>query len=172
MGHCMKKVIISTLAFLAFDTFADAPLSKPEIFRVCDKTVTYCASLNPEEGTTVYRIEAPFKPKEMYKVSSWSRSATLSEDGEYLIIGYSGLNLVPKDVKPSEVMFTIWKNGVKHKEINLGQIIGKWSSLEETASHYKWGGIRYLIRENLFLDTVEGSVVINVETGEVKRYKK
>ena len=156
---------------LAFNSFADTPLPKPETFHVCDKTVTYCASLNPEEGTRVYRMEGKSRSKELYEVPSWSRSAALSEDGEYLIIGYSGLNLVPKDVKRSEVMVTIWKNGIKHKEIKLGQIIRRWSSLKETVSHYQWGGISDLIGENLYLDTVEGGVVINIETGEVKHRK-
>jgi hypothetical protein len=131
----VKITTLSTLLLLATAALADAPLPPPVAWKTCSLSVSFCAQLDPKEGATIYKIDAPFNTKEVYKVAGWHRWVKISDDGQFFITAYNGLNLVPLNVKPSQVMLTIWKNGAKHQEITLGQIIKKWSSLRPTASH-------------------------------------
>jgi hypothetical protein len=169
----MKKMLILLFSLISVNTYSDVPLPAPKTWKVCDSTISFCASLNPKNNvTTIYKIDTNFESKEIYKIQDWSRSALISEDGDYFIFGYGGLNLVPKNVEKSQVMFTIYKSGSKHKEITLGEIIENFSHLEETVSHSNWGGVDSFYGNTLRLKTVEGFVSINTETGVVKRYKK
>lgn len=169
----MNKIMSFVLLFLSISVFSDAPLPSPETWKLCNTTISFCASLDPKSNTaSIYKIEDNFESKSMYKISGWSRSALLSENGDYFILGYDGLNLVPKSVEKSQVILTIYKSGIFYREITLGQIIENFSSLKETLSHYHWGSIDSLYGNNLNLKTVEGSVSINIETGIIKRYKK
>ena len=165
--HAVKNVAIAAVLSASTSVFADAPLPPPAAWKTCDATISFCATMDPKQGTTVYKIEAPFLAKEIYRLPEWYRWARISQDGKFFITAYSGLNLVPHDVKPSQVMLTIWKNGAKHKEITLGQIIKKWTSLRETASHYYWGEVTQVSKDRIYLKTVEGAVFIDLETGNV-----
>jgi hypothetical protein len=166
-AHILKNFMILAALFVSSSAFADAPLPPPAAWKTCDPSINFCAYMDPKNGTTVYKIDAPFSAKEMYRLPGWHRWARISQDGQFFITAYGGLNLVPHDVKPGQVMVTIWKNGAKHKEITLGQIIKKWSSLRETASHYYWGEITQLSQDRIYLKTVEGAVSIELETGVV-----
>jgi hypothetical protein len=163
----LKKIMITAALFVSINAFADAPLPPPAAWKTCDPSINFCAYMDPKSGTTVYKIDALFSAKEIYRLPGWHRWARISQDGQFVVTLYNGLNLVPYDVKPSQVMVTIWKNGAKHREITLGQIIKKWSSLRETASHYYWGEVTQLSKDRIYLKTVEGVVFIDLETGDV-----
>ncbi len=163
----MKTAILPSLALCASSALADAPLSPPTAWKTCSISVNFCAYMDPQSDAFVYKIEPPFAAKEVYKIAGWHRWVKLSDDGQFFISAYNGLNLVPLNVKPSQVMVTIWKHGAKHHEITLGQIIQKWTSLRATASHFYWGEITQLSKDALQLKTVEGFVSIHLETGVV-----
>jgi hypothetical protein len=163
----MNKLLFVFALVYSTSAISDTPLAPPMPWKTCDPYINFCAQLDPKNGSTVYKIEAPFAAKEIYKIPGWHRSARISEDGQYFVAAYSGLNLVPLDVKPTQVMLTIWKNGVKHKEVALGQLIKNWSSLQQTASHYRWGSVSHLSKDTVHLNTVEGAVLVNMETGVV-----
>jgi hypothetical protein len=158
--------IIFLIVLTSVTALADSPLPPQQTWRTCDAHINYCASLDPDHGITVFEIATPFTAKEIYTIPGWSRSGRISTDGVYFITG--GESLIPKEVQPDFVMFVVWKNGEKHHEITLSQIIKKKSSLKKTASHYRWGEVGYLGKDYLSLHTVEGDVSVNLESGEVK----
>lgn len=162
----MIKYIIFLFVLISLPTLADSPRPPPVTWRTCDIYIKYCASLDPDNGTTVFEILAPFTPKELYKVPTWSRSARITSNGVFFVTG--GENLIPKEAQADFVIFAIWKNGEKHKEITLSQIIKKKSALKKTVSHYRWGEVGYLSNEYLSLHTFEGNISIDLNTGEVK----
>ena len=43
--------------------------------------------------------------------------------------GYAGLNLVPQNVTPHQVMLNIYKNGKPHKAIPLGNLMANMNNL-------------------------------------------
>jgi hypothetical protein len=163
----LKKILILATFACSSSVMADAPLASPLPWKVCDRSISFCAYIDPKAGTTVYKIEPSFSSKELYKIPSWFRWARLADDGQFFITAYDGLNLVPLSVQPNQVMLTVWKNGSKHKEILLGQIIKNWASLQPTASHYRWGEVSHLSKEIIHLKTVEGIVTVQMETGVV-----
>jgi hypothetical protein len=163
----MKTILPAIALLCSTSAWCDTPLAPPLPWKTCDPYINFCVQLDPKNDSTVYKIEAPFAAKEIYKIPGWHRSARISEDGQYFVAAYSGLNLVPLDVKPTQVMLTVWKNGAKHKEVALGQLIKNWSSLQQTTSHYRWGSVSHLSKDSIHLKTVEGAVSVNMETGMV-----
>jgi hypothetical protein len=166
-ANVMKNLLLCAALLWCNIAFADAPLTPPVPWKVCDRSISFCAYIDPKAGTTVYKIEPPFAAQEIYKIPGWHRWARIADDGQFFITAYSGLNLVPLDVQPTQVMLTFWKNGAKHKEVTLGQIIKNWTSLQPTASHYRWGEVSHLSKDTIHLKTVEGTVTVNMETGVV-----
>lgn len=167
----MKRTLVVFSAALTAICFADTPLSEPKKYRICDYTVTYCASLVPEEDTRIYRIsgdlEAP-RTGLVYTIPGWHRSAHISPTGEYFVAGYPGVNLLPLNVKDSQIVVTIWKSGKLHKTVSIGQVLKSMNSLKRTASHYSWGGIVRVFPRLALVETVEGHDWIVLETGEVE----
>lgn len=92
----------------------------------------------------------------------------LSDDGIYFATTYWGGNLVPKSTDKNLEMVIIWKDGQKFKSITLGEIIKDFSKLQETTSHYQWGVFTDINDSNVYAETVEGHVVINIKTGNVQ----
>ena len=116
----------------------------------------------------MYKVEGAFQLNKIYSVKGWHRAPFLSFDGVFFVSSYGGLNLVPIDAKPTLVMLSIYKNGKLHKEITLSEIIKNMSSLERTASHFNWGGISSINNSDIALKTVEGRVIVLLESGLVE----
>ncbi|WP_444912351.1 hypothetical protein [Microbulbifer sp. PAAF003] len=169
----MNKVTATILLiFLSFGSHADSPLPVPKAKRVCNIFVTYCAYLEPAKDTVVYSVEGNFETKEIYKISGWHRSFHISPSGEYVVVGYPGLNLVPKSVTPNQVMLSIYLNGKLQHAITLKQLFHNLESLEPTVSHYQWGSITNVSNYDVRLETVEGIVSVALESGKVYRAPK
>jgi hypothetical protein len=146
---------------------ADEPLPKPASYRTCDSFINFCAYSEVGKNTTVYAVNGKFSVHEMYQISGWHRSIFISQTGKYVAIGYSGLNLVNKDVTAQEVMLTIYENGELVKEYTLGQLLHTMDSLKLTSSHYHWGNIMQIDDYGVELETVEGLVGIVHSTGKI-----
>ena len=167
MKTLMKTIFLPAALLVCSSVFGDAPQAPPVPWKVCNRIISHCAAIDPKNGATLYQIDANFSAKESYKVPGWHRSALVSDDGQFFVSNYSGLNLVPMGVTPAQVMVTVWKNGAKHTQVNLGQIVRTWSLLKATASHLNWGSVSHLSGTTLHLNTVDGAVTINIETGAV-----
>ena len=167
----MLRVLFSIVfTAISVSAFSDEPLRPPKEKRVCDFWVNYCAYLHPKKNAVLYKIDGAFNKTELYQVPGWHRSVFISFDGKYFISGYDGLNLVPLNVTANEVMIAIYKNGIKHKKITLGQLVRNLDRLKRTTSHYEWGSIESVNNELMYVDTVDGKVVVDLDTGEVEHY--
>lgn len=163
------KTIIFSIALLASSICSgDAPLPPPEGKRFCDIWMNYCGYTDPVSGTDVYKVEGSFKLEKIYSVKGWHRAPFLSFSGVYFVSFYGGLNLIPLDAKPTLIMLSVYKNGKLHKEITLSDIIKNMSSLERTASNFNWGGISLVNNKYIILKTVEGRVIVSLESGLVE----
>jgi hypothetical protein len=149
------------------NVFADAPLSSPKNYRTCDIYITVCAHSEVDQETTFYSVKGKFQLSELYKINGWHRSLFIAPKGAYVVVGYSGLNLVSKSVTKEEVMLKIYKQGKLFRKYTLGQIFNNLNSLEATKSHYHWGHIKYVGIREIELETPEGSVFIELNTGKV-----
>lgn len=164
-----KPAVAAALVLFSAYSASDAPQLPPVAWKVCNRSVTVCAAMHPKTGATVFKVDSNFVATEAYKIEGWHNQVFVSDDGQFFVSGYRGLNLVPIDVKPSQVMLTVWKNGAKHLEVSLGPIVRDFSLLRPTASHYFWGTVSGLSGAVLSLNTVAGPVAINIETGVVSK---
>ena len=166
---------IITFLFVS-NAFADTPLSAPQSYRACDVYITVCAHSEIDQNTTFYSVKGKFKITELYKINGWHRSLFISPEGAYVVVGYSGLNLVNKSATKEEVMLKIFKHGKLFRKYTLGQLFNNLDSLKATISHYHWGHIKYVGFNEIEIETTEGSVFIDPDTGKVylptESYKK
>jgi hypothetical protein len=163
----MKRFPVILAIALGTAVYADSPLRPPSDFRICDHFTNYCAHLSTTEGTTVYRITGKFQSEELYSVEGWHRDAHLSPDGRYFVAGFDGLNLVPQDVSPEQIMVSIFDRGKLVHEVRLKQLFNSLDSLRRTISHLEWGWIGGVTTDAVILETTEGDAYIKLETGKV-----
>ena len=167
----MTRIFVIVAFALSTTCLADAPPSEPKPYRICDYTVTYCASLVPGEDARIYELTGDLddpRTELIYTIPGWHRSAHISPTGEYFVTGYPGLNLLPLDVERSEIVVTIWKRGKIHKTVSIGEVLKSMDSLNRTVSHYNWGGVDRVGHTVALVRTVEGIVWISLATGEVE----
>lgn len=169
----MKQLILALVLLLCSSvSAADEPLQAPAAKRVCNHDISYCAYLDPEQDTVIYKVEGNYKLSEAYQIKGWHRSFHISPNGQHVVIGFAGLNLLPKSVKPNQVMLSIYYKGKLQHTITLSQLLYSLDSLQPTVSHYHWGSIDHVSDFHIRLDTVEGMVEVDLKSGEVYRAEK
>ena len=98
----------------------------------------------------------------------WFRIAFISSDGEYLVTGYEGLDLLPLDYRKDEVMLAFYDRGKLLQQVRLSELIADFSKLEKTASHYRWG--KYLglnDDDHLTVELIDKRwILFNAKTGQ------
>ncbi|HEX5036097.1 MAG TPA: hypothetical protein VFX30_02960 [bacterium] len=163
--------LASTLTLPASpEIFADAPLPPPELRTFCSRNGFFCAATDPEARlTTVYRRRAGGVQESLWSMPGWFRVAYLSSDGEYLVTGYDGLNLLPLDYKKDEVMLSFYDRGKLIRQVRLNEMIADFSKLEKTASHYQWGKLLGLnADDHLTVELADKRwLLYNVKTGQL-----
>src|SRR4030095_4680191 len=131
---------LTALLFAPLPILADEPLPIPIPKMVCSLSNIYCAQMDPRPPeTTVWKMSSSHKNKEIWWMPGWFRIAALSNDGEYLVTGYDGLNLLPLDYKKDEVMLSFYRHGRLIGTVKLNEIITAVKKLQNTVSHYQWG---------------------------------
>lgn len=163
--------VLATIVFLAVlrTTSADTPLPPPKKKEVWSSNKQFCAVMDPRlKMTTVSRIGEDGSREKAWAMYGWFRVASLSNDGEHLVVGYDGMNLVRLDVEMDDVMIYFFRKGELINYVTLGELVKSKSSLKKTASHYLWGGFHGLNQDgNYVVETVEGrTVAFDVATGE------
>lgn len=150
---------------------ADEPLPPPQIEEVWSPNKHFCAVMNPESDTTiVYQVAGNGNLKtKSWTMKGWFRVAHLADDGDHLVIGNSGMNLLPTDVTKDEPMILFFNRGKLIKTVTLGKLLTKMSSLQRTVSHYDWGNYLGFNEKGLYVvKTVEDKqFLFDVTTGEV-----
>jgi len=143
---------------------SDGPLPAPAKHDVLSQNKKFRAELDPRVGTKIINVESG---RVLWQIPDWYRWVFLGDDGEYLVTGYDGLNLIPLDYTKNLVLITFWKKGNKNKDITVGDLFSDTRILQRTVSHYQWGYI-YGIDRNGFLhvkrcDGLE--ILFDVRTG-------
>jgi hypothetical protein len=148
-------------------SFADAPLPPPSQIVQWSSNRQYVAVADPgRDAVAVYRVEGPNRT-ELWSISPWQRSFELADDGEHLVVCYSGLNLLPLDYKASWTMVTFYRRGIVVRAWTLAELVPDLTKLRRTASHYSWGKCVGFDPTGAFqVETVDrGTLKFNAGTG-------
>jgi hypothetical protein len=151
---------------------ADAPfISGDEPERIDSRSKAFFAVPSSDrKATVVFRRQKP-KDEELWRIAGWNDNAYLSDDGEYLTVGYVGNNLLELDYTPSQAMLQFYKRGKLIRAVPLSELIRDMKSLRRSASHYSWGYYRGLVAPYRFaVDTIEGRrLIFDVATGALTK---
>jgi hypothetical protein len=161
------KLYYIFLALLSVGVNADTPINHPKAIQILDPKSNYCAFVE-QNNTTVYQMGC-LTGKELYSIKGYHPLSYLRNKGSILISTYSGLNLVGVKNPLETVIFKVYKNGKIQRTVKLKEFITSSKVLTKTASHYHWGHIKYLKNHVFEIETVEGIVLFNYETGIVAK---
>lgn len=150
---------------------ADQPLPAPADYKVFTANKRYYAFLDAKKKCTT-AFQASTKSK-LWEMRGWYRVAALADDGEHMITGYDGGNLIPMKYDPKMVMLTFYRQGKPFKSVTLRELLPDLSKLRETASNYSWG-VYAGFEGNLYrVDTEDGRTLhFDPKTGEAVRPRK
>jgi hypothetical protein len=146
---------------------ADGFLAPPKTHQVCSPSGKFCAIADAEKGaTTVYEVAPDGTRKELWGLPRWERMMDVSDRGA-LVIGYDGLNLVPKNYDPELTLLAFHVQGRIVKRVTLRELFVDLGTMVPAVSHRDWG--RYVgwdAAGNYQVETTEGRVLsFDPETG-------
>ena len=137
VGLCLGVAVVVTSVAPAL---ADAPLLDYDVTEIDSPNRRFFAKAAPDESSTsVVRRERQGPGISLWTMPGWSPVSFLSDDGEYLAIGYAGVYLLPLNYKPDDVMVSFYKRGKLVRAVRLNEIISDLRNLERGNSHYGWG---------------------------------
>jgi hypothetical protein len=148
---------------------ADAPPAPPARYTHCSPSRAFCFSSDPERGTWVHPRGEP--ERATWSLPAWHRIAYLADDGEHLVTGYDGGNLVPLDAPERVEILCFWQRGAARKRHTLGDLGYPREKLTRTVSHYAWGRYDGFDSDGRFrLKMVDGaSLLFDPASGELVR---
>jgi hypothetical protein len=134
----MKHCIIFLICFFSLSGYAsaDAPLPAPERLTVCSSMNTFCAVSDPDKKITI--VTANNSKKILWSIPGWHRWLLVSNDGESIVIGYAGLNLVPYNVSLKDPVIHFYHRGKRVRSVVLGEIYQDITQMRATVSHRVW----------------------------------
>jgi len=136
----MKSLLFQFLlpCLLPLILVADSPREAPSNKKVHSPNHKFFALLEPtRQLTTVYRAGKP--NVKLWEMPGWHPATFLSNDGDHLVIGYDGVNLLDPGTNPKEPMITLFNRGKQVAVITLGDLVKDQSKLMRTESHLFWG---------------------------------
>ena len=90
----------------------------------------------------------------------WFRVAQLSNDGNILVVGNPGNNLISRDYQEDDVLLTFYKHGLKIAKYTIKDLIVDLGQLKPTVSHYEWGEYLGFDEEGHYIvQTVEHRII-------------
>jgi hypothetical protein len=166
----IRFVLLMTLFACLSGTrvLADTLLPPPERKELWCGSHHYCAVMDPRlRLTTVYKVDGTTR-KKLWMMPGWFRVAFLADDGEHLVIGHEGGNLLPLTVENSDILAYFVRKGEVVATATLADLVENKSSLRRTASHYHWGEYLGIDEDCRFrVQTVEGKKLwFEVQTGK------
>lgn len=181
LGSQMKgtnvRAAILLVAFIGGSTLvalADEPLRPPHRHTTCSPSGEACVTSDPEAGTFGHPPGTSDPGAAPWILPSWFRVAYIANDGDHLVTGYDGRNLVPLE-NPEEIeILSFWRSGEPLRSYRLFDLIASKKALRRTASHYHWGRYEGFDEDGNFrLSTVEGVVLVfSPKTGEILRRER
>ena len=153
------------LLFAATVVNGDSPKVAPSTYRVYSLNRIYTAEMNHVTRKTSV-LEAA-NGRKLWEIDGWYRVAAVSNDGETLVIGNDGSNLLPMSVRPDEVMLTFYHQGTNIGTVRLRELVPELPALRKTVSHLYWGEyLGFDSKDRFLLKTVEGKLVtFDAKTG-------
>jgi hypothetical protein len=150
---------------------ADSPLRPPAKFTVCSPNHAFCAVADPAAGSVSVLARGASFP--VWSLKGWHRQIFLADDGDHLVIGPEGLDLLPLETRPGDPLLVFMKRTAVVRVVPVGELFARVSSLPRTASHYAWGRIAGIsARGQLVVQLVNGRrLAYNVFTGRVEAEK-
>ena len=147
---------------------ADSPILVDED-RIDSRNHVYFAVPAPDrKSTLVFRRSKTGPSEQQWSMSTWSVMGYLSDDGNYLVTVYPGVNILALDYKPDDVMMSIRRRGELVRDVHLKELIRDFRALgPRSESGYPWGEYEGFVGPRHFaLTTIEHRrVVFDVETG-------
>ena len=113
--------------------WADAPILSDGEDRIDARNGAFFAIPSPDRRSTVtYRVVRGRKAERMWTLAGWHPGAFLSDDGEYLVVGYPGVNLLALDHEPDVVMLSFFHRAKAVGVVRLNEIIQDRAHLRRT----------------------------------------
>ncbi|MBE9555645.1 MAG: hypothetical protein IMF08_02215 [Proteobacteria bacterium] len=132
------RFLIFLLALLpTIPANADEPMMPPSVWETCSPSGEYCARLDPVENS-ILAYKPGVETIVLWRAEGWSSVAALADDGEHLVLGYEGMNLIPVDHEPDMEMLIFYRRGMVFQRIALSVLIDS-AALQRTVSHWYWG---------------------------------
>lgn len=149
---------------------ADAPLPPPMKHELCSSSGRFCAVSDPATmETTIYSLAPDGSRQEHWVMPGWFRVLYVADDGEHVVTGYNGVNLLPIDYDPEEVLVSFYDRGRLLRSLTLRALVPDLSKLQRTISHVYWGHYLGFDADGYFVvELVDGRTMrFDVTTGEV-----
>src|SRR5215510_568218 len=111
---------IAALLLAAGVVTGDSPLPRPSRFTVCSPNKAFCATADP--ATQTISIGAQGTDTAIWSLKPWHRLIFIANDGEHLMIGPEGLNLVPLDTKLPDPLLVFMKRKAVVRVVTVGDL--------------------------------------------------
>ena len=160
-------VIFGGCTFAAAPSAADEPLRPAHRYTKCSASGAYCVTSDPIEGT--FGHPPGEATPASWRIHRWFRVVYLSDDGQHLVTGFDGMNLVPTEDPEQTKIVEFWNEGQLAKSYTLSDLGYEQSDLQRTVSHYHWGGYGGFDADgNFSLVMLDDMVIVfDVATGEL-----
>lgn len=167
-GVLPLAVFAIVFAMWAPSAAADAPFLV-DADRIDSRNHAFFAVPGPDQKSTrVFRRTKAGPAVQEWSMPTWSVMGYLSNDGNYLVSVYPGVNILAVDYKPDDVMLAIRNRGKPVRDVHLNELIRDFRSLgPRSESGFPWGEYEGFIGLHRFVvSTVEHRrIVFDVETG-------
>ena len=137
----MTGVAIIGLLAWSGGAHIDTPLAPPVGITHCSANRRFCAVADPQrDAVAIYRVEGgDDRRTELWAITPWQRVFDLANDGDHLVVCYSGQNLLPLHYKQDWPMLEFYERHKVVRRWSLGELVPDLRKLRRTVSHYEWG---------------------------------
>lgn len=120
-----------------------------------------------QRSTVVFKKVGQKGREKLWEIPVWSPALYLADDGEYLVLGYEGGNLLSHGYRLDQVMVSFYRRATLIRSLSLKDVILDPRHLEVSDSGVQWGFFVGLIGPTKFaLDTVERRrLIFDIATG-------
>ncbi len=160
----MTLILFSILGFC----FADEPMLPPGTYKQYSKSENFYLIVDFENNEICCYENNGKQNEPLWKIPGWYDFVYLSDDGTYCLIFENGVgNLLDVNYKKKDILFTVYKNGIKYDEKRICDVIKNFGKLKKTVSHYYWGMLKNFYEKGIVFNTVEGLKIYNYEAQKI-----
>ena len=150
--------LLLLVLLLSGPAYADEPLRPPHLYTFCSSSGEFCATSDPLKDSTT--VAAAASGEVLWSIPGWHRWLFIANDGQSLVVGYNGMNLVPLDISLEESVLSFYSRGKLMRQVALGDLYSSKSQLQRTVSHFAWAHIPGFNEHcELIVELVDGRTV-------------